>query len=276
MAIACAIVALCSASGRLVLGLDFAEALFVGSWHGVASKVDCRARHPVVGLLGNSFPLSHLFERLDFGFGVGSRGETKPHGAWALAAFVGLRSALERLVVLVSDRGGVNWVFVAHILPVLSSLLERCCAIPAKQSGDFRVLVEVPLGLVISESLGAGSKSSLGNSGRRVMSSCVEDGVDVLVASGVAPGIVVVEGTLGGWARAGVLESRRWSGRLLSGVSLGFVSLVVVIVVVGLVVILLECFDLSKAFACVSLSQRNRHVLSIRSQACAHASEKEC
>jgi len=199
VAIASAVIAFFGTSRCLIGWLDLAIALLVESWHWVAAKIDGIARLPVIGLLGDGLPLSHFVESLDWAFGVWASSDTKPHGSWALAALVCLGGALEWLVVLVNDRIGVDGVLVASSLPVLLGLHERGGTISAKHAGNFGILVQISLGLVVGQSLGAGTESTLLETGGSVVALWVQQSVDILVASRVASGVIIVESAIGGW-----------------------------------------------------------------------------
>lgn len=193
MTIANTFVTLVSTPGSSVGWLDFAEALLVGTGHWVSSKLDNRARLPVVAFSSDGSPLSHLFESLDLCTVVWTGLETEPEHTWALATVLWTLAADEWNVLFILDRGLQSGTLVSHGLPVVTSLRKRGSTLLSKESLEIWVLIKIPLSLVVRESLGAGTESSLLDTHSRIVSLGIEHGVNVLVPGGVALGIFIVE-----------------------------------------------------------------------------------
>jgi len=197
MTIASAIIAFIGTSWCLVGWLNFAEALLIDSWHWVSAEIVGTARLPVVSFNGNGLPFSHFIEGLDWSLGVWTSWNTKPHSSWALATFISLGSTLEWLVVLVNDWLLVDIVLVACILPVLFGILDGGVAISAEHAGNFWVFIKISLSLIIGQSLGTGTKSTLLETNGSKLALRVQQSIDVLVACRVASSVLIIKSTPG-------------------------------------------------------------------------------
>lgn len=194
-----ALVTLISASNSLNLIFHFAVALFFSSWHRIRIEIGSRALNPTITDLGKSSPLSHFFESFDFHLVVGTIGETKPRGTWAVATLGSRSGALEWLVVFINSGTSQGCVLVTNRLPVLTSLFQRSWTLGSELSLKVWILVQVSLSFVVSESPSTSTKSTLRDTNGGVMGLWIEHGINIIKTGSIALSILVIKGLSGRW-----------------------------------------------------------------------------
>ena len=190
-----AVFALVGALAWLVLGLWLAPALFLLVWPRVRAEVLGRAHGPVIGLLGDGPPLSHVVKRFDLCTIVWPLGWSKVHHTLALAVRVLADAAEPRLGELVPGGVGELGVLVALRHEVLVRLIPGFSTGSSELLLELRVHVEVPLGLELGKLLGTGTQSSLCFTDGIPMSLWIHRSVQVGVSGGVAFSLGIVHTT---------------------------------------------------------------------------------
>ena len=194
-----ALIALVGASDTSVLVLDLTEALFFMSGIGIGIELRTSASNPTIAFLLHSSPFSHLIESGNWLFAVWTILWTNMNSTWTIAIDVSGISTFEWLVAVL-DRGSQSTVFVTGSLPVLFSLLEGSLSSGSKLSLEIWIVVQIFLSLLGGQLLGACSKSTLLNTDSGIVGLWVEHGINVVVTSSVAFGILIIEGLGGRWS----------------------------------------------------------------------------
>lgn len=190
-----ALITFIGASHTSVVVLYLTIALLWLSWSGIGFKFGTATLNPSVGFFVSGSPFSHLIKSGDGLFAVWTNFWTNKNSTWTVARNIRSLSLFSALVWLVAffDRGSQGLILVTNGLPVFLSLLNGSFTSVTELSLKIWIVVQIFLSLLGGELLGTCTKSTLLNTDGGVVGLWIKHSIDVVVTSGVALSIFVIE-----------------------------------------------------------------------------------